>query len=88
MTSNRLLHITWLFLLAFTTIGYMTGVATHGSEQPTTAVIPLLAAAAKFALVAWVFMELRAVSRLWAFGVSVLLAGILAMIFLLHFGLF
>ncbi len=77
MTSpHRHLTIPWLFLIVLTTIGYLAGAAEHAPGKVSD-LVPLLTAAAKFALVAWFFMDLRAVSRLWTLGVAGLLGLIL-----------
>ncbi|MFV0338167.1 MAG: hypothetical protein ACK5LK_07995 [Chthoniobacterales bacterium] len=81
LKKNSLLHITWLFLILLTAIGYAYGTASHA----TGSIVPLLAASAKFMLVAWFFMKLYSVSRLWIFGLGTLMTGILGMIYLIRF---
>ncbi len=70
---KRHLFIPWIGLLLLTTIGYMNRSGAEGSSFA----IPLIVAAIKFSLVAWFFMELRTVSRFWAFGIGSLLTIIL-----------
>jgi hypothetical protein len=79
------LFIPWLVLLVLTTVGYVTRTSTGGTGMAALA-IPLGAAAIKLGVVAWVFMELRSVSRYWAVGTGLLLVAILGMIIILQLG--
>lgn len=83
ISSHRHLTIPWLFLIVLTTIGFLAGAADR-SPRTLSNLVPLLTAAAKFAIVAWFFMELRGVSRLWTFGIAGLLGLILIVIVGLH----
>lgn len=73
---HRHLLFFWLVLLVLTAVGYVTRVTAEVAQRATLA-IPLVAAAIKFAIVAWIFMELRTVSRVWAVGIGMLLFTIL-----------
>lgn len=75
---KRYLFFPWICLLGLTTVGYVTRTSAEGAG-PGSLGIPLVAAAIKFALVAWVFMELRSVARIWAIGAGFLLAVVLGM---------
>lgn len=85
-TLKRPLVIVWLLLIALTTLGYFTRGGLESGE-PLFHAVPLLTSMVKLALVGWVFMELHTVTRLWAFGLSILLTGIFCMVILMRFPL-
>lgn len=86
-SSKCRLSAAWLSLMTLTAIGYAAA-----AKSPSAAMLPTLvalsAAAAKFSLVAWVFMDLRRVSRWWSLGLGTLLALILGMVALFQWGAF
>lgn len=67
---SRANTLVWIALLIMTIVNYAMG------EKHVTAWMILGVAGVKFALVAWQFMELRRVHRLW----SVMLGGLLVLI--------
>jgi hypothetical protein len=67
---NHANTIVWIALLIMTIVNYAMG------EKHVAASLILGVAGLKFALVAWQFMELRRVHRLW----SVMLGGLLVLI--------
>ena len=73
---NRTNSIAWLLLVALTLVAYFFADGWSGGVTPRTVII-LSLAAIKFSVVAWWFMELRSVSKVWASALFALLAVIL-----------
>ena len=69
MTRRNL--ITWIFLIALTTLGFVLG------EQRSVPIAILVVAAAKGLLVARQFMELRNAAVVWTFALASVFGGIL-----------
>lgn len=63
--------ITWIFLIAFTTLGFALG------ELRSVPITILAVAAAKGFLVARQFMELRNAAVVWTFALASVFGGIL-----------
>ncbi len=68
---TRLNLITWIFLIALTTLGFVLG------EQRSVPIAILVVAAAKGFLVARQFMELRNAAVVWTFALASVFGGIL-----------
>lgn len=69
---NRANTLVWITLLIMTIVNYAMG------EKHAAAHMILAVAGVKFALVAWQFMELRRVRKLWSVMLGALLVLILA----------
>ena len=80
---QRPIFISWLVLVFLTTIGFVTRI-NHGSEMPLWFLIPLILAVIKIGVVAWYFMELRTVSRIWVVGMGFLTMVIFVMVAILQ----
>ncbi len=68
---TRLNLITWIFLIALTTLGFVLG------EQRSVPIAILVVAAAKGFLVARQFMELRNAAVVWTFALASVFGGII-----------
>jgi len=76
------LYVPWL-LLIFLTIATFAARTHHQTESSFWFVVPLVLAEIKISVIAWRFMELRAVSRFWIFGLgalTIVIFGILAVL--------
>ncbi len=77
------LYLPWLLLIFLTTAAYAAG-TNREIETSFWFVIPLILAEIKISVIAWRFMELRAVSRLWICALGVLTIVIFAMVAVLQ----
>ena len=82
MVMNRKCTLVWLLLIGLTIGAYLLA-ESWGGGGSIRGLIILAIAGIKFFAVAWWFMELRAVSKIWASGLGVLLAVILVVVAIL-----